>query len=99
MRQELFIKGEAVSYTLETRNVTAVLGKAYIYKVPTPQDVLRVVYRGLMSTRGLTLDEFIAGYNNGTVWMSKRKGQYTLWMLYGLLQGRIRKINRAYLRG
>ena len=32
MKQELYIKGEVVSYTLLTKHITAVLGKAYIYK-------------------------------------------------------------------
>ena len=54
MKKELYIKGEVVSYTLLTKNITAVLGKAYIYKVPTPEDVLRIVYRGLLRTCGLT---------------------------------------------
>lgn len=95
MKQELYIKGEVVSYTLLTKHITAVLGKAYIYKVPTPEDVLRIVYRGLMRTCGLTLDEFVQGFNSGTVWMSKKKGQYTLWMIYGLLRGRINEINKS----
>ena len=77
MKQELSIKGEVVSYTLLTKNITAVLGKAYIYKVPTPE-------------------EFVSGFNSGTVWMSKKKGQYTLWMIYGLLRGRINEINKEY---
>lgn len=55
MKQELYIKGEVVSYTLLVKHITAVLGKAYIYKVPTPEDVLRIVYRGLMRTCGLAL--------------------------------------------
>ena len=96
MKQELYIKGEVVGYSLLTKNITAVLGKAYIYRVPTSEDVLRIVYRGLLRTCGLTLDEFVSGFNSGTVWMSKKKGQYTLWMIYGLLQGRINEINKAY---
>ena len=34
MKQELYINGEVVGYTLQTNNITSVLGKAYIYKVP-----------------------------------------------------------------
>ncbi len=96
MKQELYIKGEVVSYTLLTKNITAVLGKAYIYRVPTTEDVLKIVYRGLVRSCGLTLSEFVGGFNTGTVWMSKKKGQYTLWMIYGLLQGRINEINKAF---
>ena len=94
MKQELFINGEVVSYTLQTKHITAVLGKAYIYKVPTPEDVLRIVYKGLLRTCGLTLEEFVVGYHRGSVWMSRKKGQYTLWMIYGLLRGRINEINK-----
>ena len=96
MKQELYINGEVVGYTLQTNNITSVLGKAYIYKAPTPEDVLRIVYRGLLRTCGLTLEEFVSGFNSGTVWMSKKKGQYTLWMIYGLLRGRINQINKEY---
>lgn len=96
MKQELYINGEVVSYSLETKSIESVLGRAYIYKQPVWQDVLKIVYKGLSRTCGLTLDEFIGGYETGTVWMSKRKGQYTLWMIYGLLQGRIKQINKAY---
>ena len=34
MKQELYINGEVVGYTLQTNNITSVLCKAYIYKVP-----------------------------------------------------------------
>lgn len=62
--------------------------------MPTKEEVLEVVYRGLTRTCGLSLDEFIGGYGTGAVRMSKRKGQYTLWMIYGLLRGRIREVNK-----
>lgn len=76
----LSIKGEVVGYSLLSKHITSVLGRAYIYKVPTTEEVLKIVYRGLNRTCGLTLDEFVGGFNTGTVWMSKKKGQYTLWM-------------------
>ena len=96
MKQELYINGEVVGYSLQTKNITSVLGNAYIYRVPTSVDVLRIVYRGLLRTCGLTQEEFVSGFNSGTVWMSKKKGQYTLWMIYGLLLGRIKEINKSY---
>lgn len=96
MKQELYINGEVVGYTLQTNNITSVLGKAYIYKVPAPEDVLSIVYRGLQRTCSLTLEEFVSGYNSATVWMSKKKRQYTMWMIYGLLRGRINQINKEY---
>lgn len=96
MKQEVTISGEVVSYSLQTKHITTVLGKAYIYKTPTPEDVLRIVYRGLTRTCGLTQDEFVQGFSTGVVWMSKKKGQYTLGMIYRLLQGRINEINKNY---
>lgn len=42
--------------------------------------------------------EVVSGFNSGTVWMSKKKGQYTLWMIYGLLRGRINEINKSLSR-
>ena len=98
MKQELYVNGEVVGYTLQTRHITSVLGKAYICRTPNPEDLLRIVYRGLTRSCGLTEEEFVSGYHSGRVWMSKQKGQYTLWMIYGLLPGRIREINSAYLR-
>lgn len=95
MKQELYINGEVVGYTLLTKNITGVMGKAYIYKSPTINEVLRIVFRGLDRTLGLTESEFISGF--GTVYMRK-KGQYTVWMIYGLLRGRINQINKEYER-
>lgn len=97
MKQELYINGEVVGYSLQTKHITSVLGKAYIYRVPTPEDVLRIVYRGLLRSCGLTQEEFVIGFRTGTVWMSKKKWQYTLWMIYGLLQGRINEINKSFV--
>lgn len=65
----LSIKGEVVGYSLLSKHITSVLGRAYIYKVPTTEEVLKIVYRGLNRTCGLTLDEFVGGFNTGTVWM------------------------------
>ena len=98
MKQELYINGEVVSYSLQRQNIVKVLGKTYIYKVPVPEDVLRIVYKGLTRSCGLTSDEFVSGFNNGKVWMSKKKGQYTLGMIYRLVQSRINEINRDYRR-
>lgn len=98
MKQELFINGEVVSYSLLTKNIVGELGRAYIYKSPDLSAVLRIVYRGLTRNYGLTMDEFVSGYHTGTVRMSKRKGQYTLWMILGLLRSRIKEINHAYSR-
>lgn len=96
MKQELYIDGEAVGYSLLSKNVTRVLGDGYIYRLPSSGDVLRIVYLGLERNFGLTLDDFVSGYHSGRVIMSKRRRQYTLWMIYGLLRDRINEINKAY---
>lgn len=98
MKQELYINGEVVGYTLLTKNITGVMGKAYIYKSPTINEVLRIVFRGLDRTLGLTESEFVSGFDTGNVYMRKKKGQYTVWMIYELLRGRINQINSEYER-
>ena len=98
MKQELYINGEVVGYTLLTKNITGVMGKAYIYKSPTINEVLRIVFRGLDRTLGLTESEFVQGFGTGNVYMRKKKGQYTVWIIYGLLRGRINQINSEYER-
>lgn len=94
MLQELFIDGERVRYSIQERHVVSVLGKVYIYQQPTVDDVLRIVHLGLTNQMGLRFDEFHEMYSSGRVWMSKKKGQYTLGMIYWLVVGRIREINR-----
>lgn len=94
MKQELYIDGEAVGYSLLSKNVTRVLGDGYIYRLPSSGDVLRIVYLGLERNFGLTLDDFVSGYHSGRVIMSKRRRQYTLWMIYSLLLDRIAEINK-----
>ena len=39
MKQELYVNGEVVGYSLQSRHIMSVLGKAYISKMPTPEDV------------------------------------------------------------
>ena len=94
MKQELFIGSEVVGYSLLTKNIISVMGRPYIYGMPTKDDVLRIVYRGLTRTCGLTEMDFLGGFDTGEVRMRKRQGQYTLWMIYGLLRGRISEVNK-----
>ena len=47
MKQELFMEGEKVSYSIQAKNVVSVLGKVYIYRKPTMEDILRIVWLGL----------------------------------------------------
>lgn len=94
MKQELMIEGEKVSYSIQAKNVVSVLGKVYIYRRPTREGVLRIVWMGLTSQKGLSFDEFRKMYVLGLVRMSKKRGQYTLGMVYWLIMGRVREINR-----
>ncbi len=94
MIQSLYIGDEVVDYSLLSKHIMAVLGRPYIYRTPTKEEVLKIVYRGLTRTCGLSETEFLGGYDTGYVSMRKRKGQYTLWMVYGLLRGRISELNK-----
>ncbi|WP_279054233.1 hypothetical protein [Hoylesella timonensis] len=55
MKQELFIEGEKVSYSIQTKNVVSVLGRVYIYRKATTEDVLKIVWMGLTSQKGFEL--------------------------------------------
>lgn len=94
MKQELMIEGEKVSYSIQAKNVVSVLGRVYIYRKPTIDDVLKIVWLGLTNQKGLSFDEFRKLHALGLVRMSKRRGQYTLGMVYWLVMGRVREINR-----
>lgn len=88
------IEGEKVSYSIQAKNVVSVLGRVYIYRKPTIDDVLKIVWLGLTNQKGLSFDEFRKLHALGLVRMSKRRGQYTLGMVYWLVMGRVREINR-----
>ena len=94
MKQELTIEGEKVSYSIQAKNVVSVLGRVYIYRKPTTEDVLRIVWMGLTSQKGLGFDEFRKMYALGLVRMSRKRGEYTLGQVYWLVIGRVREINR-----
>lgn len=87
MKQELFIEGEKVSYSIQTKNVVSVLGRVYIYRKATTEDVLKIVWMGLTSQKGLSFAEFRKMHALGLVRMSRRRGQYTLGQVYWLVMG------------
>lgn len=58
MKQELTIEGEKVSYSIQEKNVVSVPDRVYIYRKPTTEDVLKIVWMGLTSQKGLSFDDF-----------------------------------------
>ncbi|WP_262499256.1 hypothetical protein [Prevotella falsenii] len=41
-----------MSYSIQEKNVVSVLGRVYIYRKPTTEDVLQIVWMGLTSQKG-----------------------------------------------
>lgn len=93
MIQEIFIEGEAVKYSIQEKHVISVLGQVYIYKVPTFEDLLHIVFLGLSDQKGLRFEEFRNMYHTGVVYTSRRKGQYGLFEVRRLVRARIKEIN------
>lgn len=94
MIQEIFIDTDRVRYSIAEKHVIAVLGSVYIYKVPTFDNLLEIVFRGLTDQKGLTFEEFRYMYYTGIVRTSKKKGQYTFFMVRQLVMARVKEINR-----
>lgn len=61
------IDGIEVQYTIETKDIFAVLGSVYIYKPVTFLDTIRIIYRGLLRNCGYTFDEFQTAVMNGNI--------------------------------
>ncbi|MBO7466603.1 MAG: hypothetical protein J6T94_02815 [Bacteroidaceae bacterium] len=93
MKQELYINGEVVGYSLSTQNIEDVLGEGWIYRAVTLDEVLEIMYRGLLRTGGLSWEEFRHLYKTGVVFTSRRRGQYSLWQVHGLVMKRVREVN------
>lgn len=55
MKQCIMIDGVEIQYTIETKDIFAVLGSVYIYKPVTFLDTIRIIYRGLLRTIVATL--------------------------------------------
>lgn len=97
MKQALMIDGTEVEYAVNTENVIAVLGRVYIYRQPTYTDLLAIIYRGLKSTLGYTLDEFITAVQKGQIYASRNRHHYRISDMRSRILTRIRQINREYI--
>jgi len=95
MIQQIMLDGFAVDYVIGTGNIVKVLGTVYIYKVPTFDDILKIVYLGLTRTDGYTLDEFVAAFRRGKIYTSRKKGQYSMSQIRWRIMSRVRQINRT----
>lgn len=96
MKQEIMIDGIPVSYSLNARNIMlSVLGKVVIYKIPTFEDLQRIVYLGLTNNHGYTFSEFHDSYGRN-IYFSKDKNHYFFRQIRALVTKRIHEINREY---
>jgi hypothetical protein len=66
------IDGIEIQYTIETKDIFAVLGSVYIYRPVTFLDTIRIIYRGLQRNCGYSYDEFQAAVMKGNIYPSKR---------------------------
>lgn len=96
MKQQITIRGEAVDYTIDTKNVMAALGSVYISRPPAYVDILRIIFLGLKRTFGYTLDEFVNAVNKGEIYASRKRGQYPISTMRPVIMNRVRQINKDY---
>lgn len=68
------IDGIEIQYTIETKDIFAVLGSVYIYRPVTFLDTIRIIYRGLQRNCGYSYDEFQAAVMKGNIYPSKKEG-------------------------
>lgn len=94
MIQALMIGGWSIEYTLETKNIVAVLGNGFIQPHFTYTDMLRIIYRGLKRTGGYSLDEFIVAVQKGEIYPSKSRKHYTISAMRPRILSRIKQVNR-----
>ena len=78
MKQSIIIDGIEIQYSIETKDIFAVLGSAYIYRPVTFLDTIRIIYRGLQRNCGYSFDEFQAAVMKGNIYPSKKRGHYPL---------------------
>lgn len=102
MIQEIQINGTPVRYSLNTSSIIAVLGNVstvsgivqlYV-RLPTYEQTLRIIYRGLASTRGYSVNGFINAYYRGNIHPYKYKNQYPVSLMRYHILARIRQINK-----
>ena len=46
MRQEITIDGLSIAYSIEEKNIRAVMGQGHIYRTLTYNDMINIIYRG-----------------------------------------------------
>lgn len=97
MIQALIIDGYQVEYAITAENVIAVLGKVYIYRKPTYNDILSIIYRGLNRTCGYSLDEFVYAVNKGHIYASRNRHHYRISDMRPRILSRVRQINKQYI--
>lgn len=97
MIQAVMINGMEVSYSIETRNICAVLGFSYIYTQLTYENALRIIYLGLHNAHGYTSDDFVTAVLKGHIYASKRRNRYPLSVARLRIVARIRQINKEFV--
>ncbi len=98
MKQCLMIDGVEVQYTVETKNIFAVLGTVYIYRPVTFLDTLRIVYLGLQCKYGYTYDEFQTAVMKGQIRASRKRGHYPLNVATLRIRNRVKLINKEFVQ-
>lgn len=102
MTQDIQINGATVRYALNTDAIIDVLGnvpnlagaiRLYV-RLPTYEQALRIIYRGLLTNHGYSERGFINAYYKGLVHPYKHKGQYTVSLVRYRILARIRQINK-----
>ena len=98
MKQCIMIDGIEIQYTIETKDIFAVLGSAYIYRPVTFLDTIRIIYRGLQRNCGYSFDEFQAAVMKGNIYPSKKRGHYPLSVATLRIRNRVKSINKQFLQ-
>ncbi len=88
------IGGWPVEYTIETKNITAVLGSGYIYPRVTYNEMLLIIYRGLKSSGGYSAEEFVTAVQRGEIYASRRRNHFHISAMRPRILARIRQVNR-----
>lgn len=98
MKQSIMIDGVEIQYTIETKDIFAVLGSVYIYRPVTFLDTIRIIYRGLQRNCGYSYDEFQAAVMKGNIYPSKKRGHYPLSVATLRIRNRVKSINKQFLQ-
>ncbi|MCI7309765.1 MAG: hypothetical protein MR536_02805 [Prevotella sp.] len=99
MKQAITINHQDVEYAIETKAIIATLGTVYIYKQPTYDDILQIIYLGLKTNQGYTLPEFKLAVYRGEIYTSRQRKQFPISTIRLKIQARIRSINAQYRKG